>query len=150
MKSKLRHEVEEALMAGRISISQAAKLLGVSYADMWEHVQHMKPSEEDKPDRDDYVGRLKYIVELLEERVRQIALSPVSAINEKTLTMLTAELRKTIETLAKLQGMIQTAPQVNISVVVLNQLKELLLAEAPPELRVKVAELLEKLEGSEP
>lgn len=141
MKDPLRFEVERQLQAGEISISKAAEVLGVSYAEMWEHAKHMTAPE---PIPEELDAKLKYLIDLLESRIRQLATTPVGSVTDKNIAALVREMRATIESLARLRGMIQTQPQVTVNIQLFGQLKDLLLREAPPELKAKVIRLLEE------
>jgi len=144
MESGLRKVVEERFLKGEIGVSKAAKILGVSLEEFARHVPHIKKVKKKQKTIDDYVEMLENIIDVLNERVMILVSEPIGEVSEGAIAKIVKELRGAIELFAKIKGEIQTAPQVTVNVMVLNKITDLLLKEAPKELREKVIKILEE------
>ena len=144
MEEKVKSIIEKRFLDGEIGISKAAKLLGVTPEEFARHVPHIKRIEKKQKTIDDYVEMLENIIDVLNERVMILLSEPIGEVSEGAIAKIVKELRGAIELFAKIKGEIQTAPQVTVNVMVLNKITDLLLKEAPKELREKVIRILEE------
>ena len=131
-------------LKGKIGVVKASQLLGVSVLEFKDHIPHIKKPVKKKRTIDDYVEMLDNIIEMLNERVLLMMQEPVGEISEGAIAKIVKELRGAIELLAKIKGDIKTQPEIHIHLAVLNKITDLLLREAPKELKEKVVKILEE------
>jgi len=139
-------EIVRRIKANEISIAEGAKLLGVSYRELW---LHLKNCVVDKP-RETSVDTLQLLEELLRilrQKLLELDRMEVSTANISALAKVADSLRKTCMDIERLTGKLRAAPLIQLQKITIHyeNLLQIISTELCPECRRKVLKKLEAM-----
>lgn len=142
----------EAIAEGKISITDAAKKLGVTFADFEIHIKnHMEEKPLPRPRLEEGeidIGRtLRETLRLLKARVSVFMQTEVTPENERMLTALVKEVRGLVMNIAELEGKLSGQPLIELKTIKMqfNDLTGFMITELCPVCKAKIQNRLEEM-----
>lgn len=136
-------DIERQIWLGEMTVTNAARAVGMSYDDYWDHLQNHKPKKSPTQKEPDQV--LDNLIIKLDGRATKLLSQPMNLTYEKVIVSELRLLKDLAMDIAKLQHKIQETPQIQIQNFIMHQQKltTFLLDNLCPVCKEQVVKFLE-------